>query len=430
MIHVNPNKAQNRRACDRCHQSKLKCVVDGVQKCRRCIRNDTECIFSPATRSRRQTQPRKVLPAQFDSTSPPTNGPSDVDFDWALLSENTTLANFDFEPEAPLDTILSSNGFLFQSACHNYRGSSARNPSPHDESATPTLSYELSSSNSTFAPSVLEQSGSTDFSGFLVPELCTFASRLAHPSPNELVSSSSTDNEATEKNAPLTGLVSWANRVTQLNVKFTQHLQSTLRIESVHLDLDDAQAVVPAPDPSHDPDQTFHLSEAFIDILREMCSRLPPIKSPAGKETVAGFFCSDEASWLLIYSTYVRFLEMHHLVLRYVLARIGQIRQGLSEASCSYLPKLIIGSFSLATTSEIRPLIFVNLLESMMTRAGTLFRHIASFKGVAKQRESSESSIHLPAVLEPGLALQAIQTRERTISNTVDRIKTTLSQLA
>jgi hypothetical protein len=161
-----------------------------------------------------------------------------------------------------------------------------------------------------------------------------------------------------------------------------------------------------------------------------MCFKLPPTDACAAAEEgcPSKYFILDELSYLLIFSTYLRFLEMHDTVLHYLLACLFQKHESSASGSCFYLPKLILGSFSLAITSETRPLLFVNLMESMLGRAKPLFHRLAS----AQTRSGSEGSIGsfggLPPILELAFALQAVQAREASIVHLVDRIKTTLSQ--
>lgn len=52
MIYVDPSRpTSNRRACDRCHISKLKCIRDDDSPtCRRCQDSSSECVYSPAER--------------------------------------------------------------------------------------------------------------------------------------------------------------------------------------------------------------------------------------------------------------------------------------------------------------------------------------------------------------------------------------------
>lgn len=44
---------QYRRACDRCHDHKLRCKRNGVNSCVRCLKARANCVFSPSLRARK-----------------------------------------------------------------------------------------------------------------------------------------------------------------------------------------------------------------------------------------------------------------------------------------------------------------------------------------------------------------------------------------
>ena len=166
-------------------------------------------------------------------------------------------------------------------------------------------------------------------------------------------------------------------------------------------------------------------------MLSSICSRVPTPETTATaakEENPAVFLSLDEPSYLLLYSTYLRFLEMHDRVQRYLIACLSHKRGKSSAAtgSCFNLPKLSFGSFSLARTSETRPLLFVNLMASMLIRARRLFHHIASAKGIPGGRGGQEGIDELPPVIEPDLALQAVRARQAAPIKLVERTKTTL----
>lgn len=251
-----------------------------------------------------------------------------------------------------------------------------------------------------------------------------------------------------EEPPPSTDIVVWVEKVTVLNLQFTQHLQTIPRVnpESLQLEPEDNGngGKPPTPSKRHNSDRTFQLSEAFIDMLSAMCSKLPPPMqhdSAMQKDNSANtYLCLDEPSRLLILSTYMRLLEVHDTVFRYLLSCLihhkrDNVPQGAQ--SCFYLPKLTIGSFSLATNSETRPLLFVSFMESLLSRAKNLMRRVGSNghpiqnrKGTPCAKSQEESSFDgLPSIVEPELAMHSIQARETAISNLAERIKTALSRM-
>ncbi|KAJ5613793.1 hypothetical protein N7528_007447 [Penicillium herquei] len=50
------DESQFRRACDRCHNHKLRCKRNGASGCARCTKAGVNCVFSPSLRGRRSRQ--------------------------------------------------------------------------------------------------------------------------------------------------------------------------------------------------------------------------------------------------------------------------------------------------------------------------------------------------------------------------------------
>jgi hypothetical protein len=242
---------------------------------------------------------------------------------------------------------------------------------------------------------------------------------------------SSDKNRTNEYQEHPADLAFWADKIMPLFVELTQHLQSIPRVNLDNTHHDHSNGEIPSPSRSHNPDRTFELSESFINILSGMCSKLPPTDACAttGEGRATKYRILDEASYLLIFSTYLRFLEMHDTVFRYLLACLSQKHESSAAGTCFYLPKLILGSFSLAMTSETRPLLFVNLMESMLDRAKPLFHRLASVKTYpAASDKDCGPFAGLTPVLEPTMALESIRARETSIVRLVKRIKAMLSQ--
>ncbi|KAI1771027.1 hypothetical protein F4818DRAFT_430923 [Hypoxylon cercidicola] len=422
MIHVNPAKRQNRRACDRCHQAKLKCVREGNRKCRRCERNDSECIFSPPTRlrNRQQSMPPSSSTTPFDSTDFQLDAWSNFDIDVAL--EPSLLATFGLDTGFPVPTGPTSH------QDHN------QDPAALNELVTPALSSIMSSG---YIPSASVSAAHTvtGYDESPTAELPVSSGPAPSRTPSLALSTtlSSPNDDIEHDEKLLTNLVFWADKIAQLNIQFTQHLQSIPRVSSESLHNDKDSAAIPLPSGNHNSDRTFHLSESFVDILSGMCSKLQPPQTAtivANEDSQPAVLSLDEASYLMVFSTYLRFLETHDSVFRYLLACLVHKRETLKTGSCFYLPKLTIGSFSLARTSETRPLLFVSLMESMLTRARNLVHHMALVKSTSPGRRADQWGFGgSPPVIEPELALQAVSAKEAAISMSIERIKSVLSRL-
>jgi hypothetical protein len=430
MIRVDPSKMQTRRACNRCHQAKLKCVVEGNRKCQRCRRANSECTFSPPTRMQRQhTSPRSPPPPSFNSQEYQLNCWSDINLDWNLPVESSllTTTGFDNSTQAGVEFPTSAQC----SASIDYDNSShIHDPASHlanyAELLMPSTLFGTSSSGTANETSDV---GSGMFPGYVGAEgsrLNTASSYEAEG--NEATAAGTLPSPESEDEHP-SDLAFWANQITQLFVQFTQHLQSIPQINPDSHHRGSSKDRIPRPSKLHDSDHTFGLSESFINVLGGMCSKLPPsISSRAAEDWSTNYLILDEASYLLIISTYLRFLEMHDTVFRYLLACLSHEIESTGTGSCFYLPKLIIGSFSLAMTSETRPLLFVNLMESMLARAKHLFHHLASTRTESVRRDSTECFGELSPIVEPNYSLQAVQARESSIATLVERIKTRLSR--
>lgn len=405
MIHVNPSRAQTRRACDRCHQAKIKCVVEGNRCCQRCQRTNAACTFSPPTgkgrqQQQQQSQGRDSLSNPSDGgvdTHPNVNGWADMDIDWALPLETSPQAIYGLEA-LHTDLGLDAGQHVAPFIPGQF----------HFDEEEPDHDHDTRLAASSGRSAVRD--------AFVIPTVLS--------SPRKEADGDSGSGSGGEK---LTSPVFWVDKVTQLNVQFTQHLQSIPRVNTDSLDHEDRDGEIPPPSKTHDSDHTFHLCESFIELLSTLCSKH---KDEDSDDTAASLFL-DEASYLIVFSTYIRFLETHDTVFRYLLACLDHHRdESTTTGSCFYLPKLTMGSFSLARRSETRPLLFVNLMESMLTRATHLVSRLLFAKDPSGRRRGSQACFaELPPIIEPELALRAITSRETAVLNLIERIKARLLRL-
>jgi hypothetical protein len=437
MIHVNPSKVATRRACNRCHQAKLKCIVESSRRCQRCKQSNSDCTFSPPTRMQRQSmRPRLPTSTAVNPTEHQFDSWLNVDFDWGDNSvEPSQLAAGGFNTE------LGVTDEVFATALHptvihysdDERGMS--DPAGHTADQiglpSPLTMFDTSISMTATAPT---SAATTNRAGHDASEILRLHNNSSYTSERHattsanLSSDESITNEYQERSADL---AFWADKIMPLFVELTQHLQSLPRVNLDSTRHDYSNGEMPSPSRSHNPDRTFELSESFINILSGMCFKLPPTDACAttGEGRATKYLMLDEASYLLIFSTYLRFLEMHDTVFRYLLACLSQKHENSAAGTCFYLPKLILGSFSLAMTSETRPLLFVNIMESMLDRAKPVFHRLASVKTSSEASDKSCGPFAgLSPVFEPTMALESIQARETSIVLLVERIKATLSQ--
>lgn len=119
MIHVNPSKTQNRRACDRCHQAKLKCAVETVNSHSRNVsdangQTSIVIIFSPPSKTRVtkrqwQAQPQPLSRSSLSSPSDDTMSPTDYDMNgWSGVLDMSLDSDLNGSLEASLQATNSS----------------------------------------------------------------------------------------------------------------------------------------------------------------------------------------------------------------------------------------------------------------------------------------------------------------------------------
>ncbi|KAF3001765.1 hypothetical protein E8E13_000199 [Curvularia kusanoi] len=431
MIHVNPTKVQTRRACNRCHQAKLKCVVENGRKCQRCKRANSDCTFSPPSRGQQQIQPRSPLPISPNRIDDHSNTWPDS-FDWDFSVDESVLSALGFEPEIQSGAETAT--------CDSY-------PTPtsyHKDAYNSTTHSQASSANGSIANLAALGTGIVSASTDVTVSADIFTARPALPMPSihALPASSGVLSNSDvpgpdslsqiqlhERSASPNDPMSWSLKMSPILAGLTQHVQSIPRFHVDDCTDGSRRRTVSSPHKTHNSDHTFDLSESFIDVLSEMCASLPSAQgSDPGGSRVDDSSRFDEVSYLLVYATYLRFLEMHDTVFRYLLVCLSHKREGSKTGSCFYLPKLIIGSFSLAKTSETRPLLFVSLMESMVTRAKSHFEHLSSISADVGFTDVPGSIAYSSSVIEPAFALQAVREKEHAIFALIERIKTTLSR--
>lgn len=392
MIHFNPSRAQHRRACDRCHQAKSKCVPYGDRTCERCERANVKCSYSPRVRRNRaqQAAPSPTSPTSADDLLSRWFS-AESDFDEAFL------ATFGRDPELPTPVLSPAE----------YMG-----PAAYDH-----LSPTKPSRSSSVGLALL---GQAEGAGEFMPQdvsvwLNSVTDRTAG-SATAVALLPSPRNGATCRESAF-NLTHWMNELAHLNPKLTEHAESVPH--------DDAVSTPPASDGSYESiiDHTFHHSESFIQILSEMCHRLPPQQqqqTPGARGAPDGSPPLDEPSYLVEISTYLRFLEMFDRSFCYLVAHRGSSGADAWAGPSLQLPNVSIGSFTLTKTSETTSLLLLNLMESMLSRARKLVYQMLCVKDAMG---SPGTPPGLPSILEPGSALKAIRARENRLLNSMERVK-------
>ncbi|KAH7024904.1 uncharacterized protein B0I36DRAFT_332204 [Microdochium trichocladiopsis] len=228
-------------------------------------------------------------------------------------------------------------------------------------------------------------------------------------------------------------------------------------------------------------DQVFHLSEVFVETLAELLPRLPPpFTSTPISPLTPDCLSLDAASELLIFSTYLRLLEIYDRILQHIQLHCQQGSRpaaitaarapassalsltstssasntagGRPRASSSSgmggnsngnnngnssssgsgmnaafnLPGWSIGTFSLSAQSKTQQLFMIHLIETMLTRARDLVSDAVSKKATLGYRGNWECFGGLSLSIVPDLAVQAIRAREKAAMRRVAGIKAAL----
>ncbi|KAG8157294.1 hypothetical protein KVR01_013002 [Diaporthe batatas] len=392
MIHFNPSRAQHRRACDRCHQAKSKCVQYGDRTCERCERANVKCSYSPRVRRNRvqQAAPSPSSPAAADD---PLNMWFSVESDF----DEAFLATFGRDSASELPApVLSPADYVGPATYDNL---SPSNPS-RSSSVGLTLLGQADGARESMQQDV------SDWLSSVTDRTAGSATTVAllPPPQNGVTGGDSAAN-----------LTHWMNKLAHLNTKLTEHAEFVPH--------GDAISTPPPSDGSYESiiDHTFHHSESFIHILGEMCHRLPPLQqqTPGASGVPGGSPSLDEPSYLMVISTYLRFLEMFDRSFCYLMAHKGNGADSWAGSS-PQLPNVSIGSFTLTKSSETMSLLLLNLMESMLSRARKLVYQMMCVKDAMGSRGIPPG---LPSILEPGSALKAIRARENRLLNSMERVK-------
>ncbi|KAI1813101.1 hypothetical protein GGS20DRAFT_497411 [Poronia punctata] len=488
MIHFDPTKPTPlRRACDRCHQSKLKCFRDNDNEdCQRCMRANVKCTSSPPTRPQRKTWATTIAGAGTGITT------------WDSSPTQATRLNADVRPQGstptfedsagttllrmrgasstsvPEDTSMTvfeapSGGDLNPARYSNPNGSwhgptSAGNSGAADFSHLMTdflNSHQLSSpllpEVDAYMDMIMDQdqnqnqprpnTSATNMAGMTQPEhshftssdnvsrtapsspprpcLASYSARLSSATTLAPSSTSGRSGFGREGTASGTerkgnGRIYWLRQISDVNINLMEHLDTVVQCLN---SCDDANSRQQNP---FGIDDTLHLSQRFIDVLTNICSRLPATNKGASNSPStlpSSSFSLDPAAELLIFSAYLRLIETHHRVLRHVQLSLAPDTLNYSTRCPLQMPGLTIGSFSLSSKSDTQSLLLVNLMETMMTQARDLVAEISSPKHTAGYRGDFKVFGGVSLVIVPDLALKAIRSREDSLSRMFHDLK-------
>ncbi|QKX58589.1 uncharacterized protein TRUGW13939_05714 [Talaromyces rugulosus] len=447
------DEGQFRRACDRCHNHKLRCKRNGASGCLRCIKAGVNCVFSPSLRVRKSRQGPAVdseegdqsLSSAADSNSnakqqdnvpgPTTNqmlhSVSDPDgcvgiedimqfdlgsMDWS--SQDADKSEYSLHPatrplskhdEAQQISLSSSDSIMespkttyteFFAAPYKDVGGSQMNSHPGDTSAD----Y---ASASAATPWILQT---------------TQIGQMSPYQPQSLLSEdyqSSSNQKSVEDGGPpryasggdanprVSRRDTWVRRLSNINIKLYQHAALISPRSSTH---SSNYGSFPDGDGSFLPnkdvavDQTFIITLQLLEILNNQ--HTPPNGSLRG--TFAD--SPDHGTLLLIFSSYLRLLDVYSAIFHRLHTSLGPHPSRPSTSASTHhpsstvcgtdapnnaclprFPTLRIGDFSLQAPSSLNALLVVQLAEQLLQRIYIAMQHLNRRR---PQRHSVSESSH------------------------------------
>ncbi|KAL2830333.1 hypothetical protein BDW59DRAFT_158661 [Aspergillus cavernicola] len=450
---------QFRRACDRCHAQKLRCQRIGSRNCDRCDKAGVTCVFSPSRRMRKTNQSQRDGNLRLSSAS------------------GTNSNQFCPNEDLTLDDLLQFDSDTTDWASH---------------SADPIECDFENSLYGRFSP-LLDPGVAAPGSSFPMLDTVTLAASK-HPStsasqdPEQLYldyssmsSKSVSDHSAPNTRAPpvaepphLSAHEQWIRNISDLNIKLYQHAAVFPQGGGVSSNRRASQCSTCSDgDDTTDQnrniaiDQTFTITTQVLETLELVPSSLPVNGVRNGMEPL------DQGTLLLIFSLYLRLLELYYAIFEQLQKMLFPPRYGSSTASLSShyprsllstdsppctdrlldgrhprFPVLSIGKFSLQASSSVHTLMTVQLAEQLLGRVNRMVQTVTRNKGSASNtpfrhddheyftreeagldrlRDSSSSSSSSSGMGDVAeLSLKAVEKRQMEVMAVVKAIKRAL----
>ncbi|GLA09606.1 hypothetical protein AnigIFM60653_011937 [Aspergillus niger] len=419
-----------RRACDRCHTQKLRCIRSEHERaCVRCARASLVCVFSPPTRHRTSPSEAKRLGCSqaLNSALHPTRTGSLWSPDSSTLLELDPSAAplhpglpcpkpvgmLDPLPAATCDPFTPVEGFSWDHLLNTSPPMALGDLIPGELALTTTT---FSTSTSPLSPSH--------------PLQTPPASRIApqrHSSPHEPTS--------------IANRTEWVAELARLNVKLLTHAQQIAHRQPRETPRRSSPTSAPDHDldedrPTFAVDQTFLLSQQLIDLLSQQdapsATGAPAQSPPPGPPQLPRTLRSlDPASILLVLSCHLRVLESYSQMFAHVQA--WQEHGGASLAATGIgLPALNIGAFSLpASSPRLQIAVILQLAEQLLSRLREMVLlpdvpALAATRSLCHEMGASHHSTAMHEVVS--ITLQAISARELGMTKTIAWIKRSLQE--
>ncbi|GKZ24846.1 hypothetical protein AbraCBS73388_011855 [Aspergillus brasiliensis] len=419
-----------RRACDRCHTQKLRCIRSEHESvCVRCARAGLVCVFSPPTRHRRSPSEAKRLGCSqaLNSAVHPTRS-------GALWSpDSSTLLELD-PSAAPLPSGLPAPKPV---------GMLDPLPTATSDPFTPVDGFNWDHLLNTSPPIAL-----VDLTpGELALTTSTFSTSASPLSPIHPLQTSPASrippqpHRSPPEPTALPTRTEWVAELGRLNVTLLTHAQQIAHRQPRGTPSTPSPTSATDHDfqedrPTFAVDQTFLLSQQLIDLLSQQdalaATGAPAQSPPPGPPQLPRALRSlDPASILLVLSCHLRVLDSYSQMFAHIQA--WQEHGGASLAATGIgLPALNIGAFSLpASSPRLQIAVILQLAEQLLGRLREMVLlpdvpPLAATRSVCHEMGASHHSTAMHEVVS--ITLQAISARELGMTKTISWIKRALQE--
>ncbi|KAJ5097461.1 hypothetical protein N7456_008182 [Penicillium angulare] len=412
----------SRRACDRCHELKLRCHRSDEEKCSRCLRAGSSCVFSPSNRGRRPAHHN--LPSGPQISNRTTEKPSHVKIA-PQMPHNTSMRDTDAQNKLKKleniqleitgteslytgdlhPQIISREDFtpsLNSSGAQLEPGSLAPYSSHVESSLSPTINNPdmtfLESFSDLSMPQALAREALTGFN------ISQFQSQQSNPSQG---------SGFHPKISPQTQFLQhFMKDLLELDIELIHHaLEDPVLMDTASTNLEANNNNTSLSSTACAVDTTFNLTQRFIKILCRAGSHTPQFDTtqtqssycqphisttssfssrfqqftakPASQEVSGSSIiaCSekqevalDQMSLLHALSTYMRLIDVYHTTFSQTTEKFGV---ALAYGSKIPLPSLQIGTFAMDNPVAHIKLVIQSALQ-LLDRLGDLVNNLTS----------------------------------------------------
>ncbi|KAK9772060.1 hypothetical protein SCAR479_11223 [Seiridium cardinale] len=436
-----------RRSCDRCHDQKLRCRRDDTyQSCQRCQRAKAKCTFSGVVQSQANN-------SDFSTFPPKSNVPNGASQDMAEAAALTTGANTGPSRLTPPDHRLCRAPKSQQAPLPDL--ATGRHASPLDFAFSETTLHDGDMNWDAMVNGVFPagaSSASTSVSSAADAQLNT----MNMAAFSALYSDISPHKEFQDGGLMVSGIpqaLDMATHSPQGSDQATVHLpiarqnhslisRGVQQLSELGLELYDFAASMPSLSTWDHPgeynslkgkefalDRVLEISQQFIETLDRL---FPKLSKGNNDAAVQPFF--DQPCQLVVLSSYLRIIEIYHVILEHIAAcarlkRTMSVSNPVSEDRFIHLPSFAVGSFTMDSSSTTQVLVLVHIIEVMMTQSRHLIQCMVNS---GKERDAPSMDQDQQRTRKPTageIALEGLRSTEEATLRMVETVRKLLFEL-